>query len=235
MRFIVALLVLAGFAWGGYRIYEQAVGDNAGQMHHNSAAEPLSLLRGSHSTTSLLAGLLHSATRASYAGQSPLLSRSVPAATYHGAVHYAPSENLEAIDASAIVNSHCDHLDVAMYSFTDWELAEAITRFAGNGRKVRIYRDREQYDQEDRRGSHVGNLFHGNRNIAIRVKGSRILMHIKGWSDGCTLREGSANWSPSGEKQQDNTLTLTADPGAIRAYEANFNKMWSRADNQIIQ
>jgi phosphatidylserine/phosphatidylglycerophosphate/cardiolipin synthase-like enzyme len=114
-------------------------------------------------------------------------------------------------------------------------LAEAITRFAGNGRKVRIYRDREQYDQEDRRGSHVGNLFHGNRNIAIRVKGSRILMHIKGWSDGCTLREGSANWSPSGEKQQDNTLTLTADPGAIRAYEANFNKMWSRADNQIIQ
>jgi phosphatidylserine/phosphatidylglycerophosphate/cardiolipin synthase-like enzyme len=159
----------------------------------------------------------------------------VPAANYHGAVHYGPGENLEVVDVAAIVNSRCDHLDIAMYSFTDWELAQAVTRFAAKGRRVRIYRDRDQYEQESRRSSYVANLFHGNRNIAIRVKGSMILMHDKAWSDGCMLREGSANWSPSGEIKQDNTLTLTADSDTIRAFETNFQAMWARPDNEVIQ
>jgi len=33
------------------------------------------------------------------------------------------------------------------------------------------------------------------------VKHSSDLMHLKEWSDGSRLREGSANWSPSGEKR----------------------------------
>jgi len=228
MRFLLTLVVLAGLAFAGYRLYQQTLSDDAGA----------SRLRDGHSTTPTLTGLLRASARQAFAdsaAQTPPLSRAVPAANYHGAIHYAPNENLETIDAAAIAYSRCDHLDIAMYAFTDWELAQAITRFAANGRPVRIYRDREQYEHESRRGSYVANLFRGNRNIAIRVKGSMILMHEKAYSDGCMLREGSANWSPSGEKKQDNTLTLTADPDAIHAFETNFQAMWARPDNQIIQ
>jgi phosphatidylserine/phosphatidylglycerophosphate/cardiolipin synthase-like enzyme len=228
MRFLLTLVVLAGLAFAGYRLYQQTLRDDAGA----------SQLRGGHDTAPTLTGLIRTGARhafAAFAAQTPPLSRAVPAANYHGAVHYGPGENLEVVDVAAIVNSRCDHLDIAMYSFTDWELAQAVTRFAANGRRVRIYRDRDQYEQESRRSSYVANLFHGNRNIAIRVKGSMILMHHKAWSDGCMLREGSANWSPSGEIKQDNTLTLTADSDTIRAFETNFQAMWARPDNQVIQ
>lgn len=152
-----------------------------------------------------------------------------------GAAHYSPAENLEALDSADIVNSSCDHLDIAMYSFTDWKIAEAVTQFANHGHQVRIYRDHEQYEEEVKRNSRVIQMFQGNRNISIRVKASRVLMHVKSWSDGCTLRDGSANWSPSGEKQQDNTLTLTANQHAIATFESKFDLMWSRPDNIPIQ
>jgi hypothetical protein len=155
------------------------------------------------------------------------------------AIYYAPWQNLEAIDFDEIANEsrnpNCSHLDLAMYSFTDWQLAKAIVLFANTGRIVRIYRDREQFEQESNRGNRVAQVFKGNPNILIRVKGSRTLMHMKAWSDGCVLREGSANWSPSGEKQQDNTLSLTTDIKSIQNYEAGFRAIWNRADNEVIQ
>jgi hypothetical protein len=228
MRSLLPLVVLAGLAFAGYRLYQQTLIDGVGS----------SRLRDGLDTSPALPGLLRTGTGhafAAFAAQTPPLYQAASTANYHGAVHYGPEENLEVIDVAAIVNSRCDHLDIAMYSFTDRALAQAVIRFAANGRRIRIYRDREQYEQESRRGSYVANLFHGNRNIAIRVKGSNILMHDKAWSDGCTLREGSANWSPSGEIKQDNTLTLTAAHDAINAFETNFQAMWARPDNQVIQ
>lgn len=186
--------------------------------------------------TSLLGQIVHLASNsAAPHGRSTGYDRMAPPAVYRGAVHYSPLENLEAIDSATILNSRCDHLFISMYAWTDWELAKAVVAFANRGHQVRIYRDRDQYSQEQSRNDFVAQQLAGNRNIAIRVKGSRTLMHIKGYSDGCVLREGSANWSPSGEKQQDNTLTLTSDPNAIRAFEVNFNAMWNRPDNRIIQ
>lgn len=151
-----------------------------------------------------------------------------------GAVYYAPWQNLEAIDASAILHSRCNHLDIAMYSFTDYALAQAVATFANSGRFVRIYRDREQYEQEQDRSSRVRDVLRV-RNIQIRVKSSMVLMHQKAWSDGCVFREGSANWSPSGEKQQDNTLTFLNDQASINNFERAFEAMWDRSDNLVVQ
>jgi phosphatidylserine/phosphatidylglycerophosphate/cardiolipin synthase-like enzyme len=166
------------------------------------------------------------------AGQT---SSETTASTVTGAAHYSPGENLEALDSANIVNSKCDHLDLAMYSFTDWKLADAVTTFANRGHRVRIYRDREQYEQEAKRNNRVIAMFRGNRNISIRVKASSVLMHVKSWSDGCQLRDGSANWSPSGEKDQDNTLVLTSNPNAIAVFETKFDQMWGRPDNLQVQ
>ena len=167
-------------------------------------------------------------------------SRAVPArapvaTNYRGTVHYSPTENLEAIDIATISASRCDHLDIAAYAYTDRAIAQAVVAFANSGRRIHIYRDHEQYTQEASRGSYVAHLFAGNKNISVRVKSSHTLMHIKAFSDGCVMREGSANWSPSGEKEQDNTLTLTSDPTAIRDFETTFAAMWNRRDNLIVQ
>jgi len=160
---------------------------------------------------------------------------SAPTNTAVGAVYYSPWQNLEAIDYSAIVHSRCNHLDIAAYSFTDMKLAQAVVVFAQSGRPVRIYRDREQFEQEQKRSTRVSAMLRTMPNIAVRVKSSYVLMHQKAWSDGCILREGSANWSPSGETQQDNTLTFLNDPASINNFEAAFEAMWNRADNVTAQ
>ncbi len=106
------------------------------------------------------------------------------------AVYYSPWQNLEEIDYNAIVSSRCNHLDIAIYSFTDWKLAQAAVIFARSGRLVRIYRDYEQYEQEQKRGLQVAHMLK-RPNISVRLKSSTVLMHMKAWSDGCILREGS--------------------------------------------
>ena len=60
-------------------------------------------------------------------------------------------------------------------------------------------------------------------------------MHLKAYSDGSFLRDGSANWSPAGEKRQDNSLLISYQKHQIDAFERDFEAMWNRADNIVIQ
>ena len=151
------------------------------------------------------------------------------------AIHYAPAEELEHIDVQLIEKTTSDHVDIAMYAFTDMPIARAVVDAANRGVKVNIYRDDEQFAQEQRREPYVLALLRTNPNISIRVKNSRVLMHIKGWSDGTILREGSANWSRSGEQDQDNTLSLTRDTQSVRGFENNFQHIWERTNNLVVQ
>jgi phosphatidylserine/phosphatidylglycerophosphate/cardiolipin synthase-like enzyme len=65
------------------------------------------------------------------------------------------------------------HIDAAFYSFTDKPTAEALLAAANRGVQVRIYRDQEQFQNEKKRNPYMTTMFAGNRNIQIRVKGSR--------------------------------------------------------------
>ncbi len=69
-------------------------------------------------------------------------------------------------------------------------------------------------------------------NVEVRIKHSRVLMHLKSYAvDGQTLRSGSANFSASALKHQDNDLVLTRDAATVRRFELDFNQLWSRSDN----
>jgi hypothetical protein len=117
---------------------------------------------------------------------------------------YGPKENLERVDSSLLGQGTTDHLDLAMYSFTDRVLAEQLLRLARNGVNTHIYWDNnQQYNGELRRDDSVIRLLAGNENIQVRVKDNHSLMHLKAWSNGTLLREGSANWRLSGERYQD--------------------------------
>jgi phosphatidylserine/phosphatidylglycerophosphate/cardiolipin synthase-like enzyme len=73
-------------------------------------------------------------------------------------------------------------------------------------------------------------------NVEVKIKHSRVLMHLKSYAvDGQTLRSGSANFSPSALKRQDNDLLLTRDAATVRRFELDFNQLWSRPDNERLE
>lgn len=188
--------------------------------------------------------LLALAATAFYQYQPALDRAAQPAmaAETHAGNHFAPAENLEQLDLEQIAQARLT-LDIAMYSFTDRYLADAVIEAAHRGVKVRIYRDRSQFQQEQREADlhhqrSLSDMFHRQPNVQVRVKDSNEhnLMHLKAYVvDGKLLRDGSANWSPSGLKQQDNNAHFTTDPAQVHAFQQAFEEMWARARNEVAQ
>lgn len=68
----------------------------------------------------------------------------------------------------------------------------------------------------------------------MRIKRSGPLMHLKTYGiDGRLVRTGSANFSASGERQQDNDLMVIHDAGAAAKFDAHFEQMWDAAQPMI--
>jgi phosphatidylserine/phosphatidylglycerophosphate/cardiolipin synthase-like enzyme len=151
-------------------------------------------------------------------------------------IFYAPDENLEREDVQ-VLDSARSAIDAALYSATDVELCSAIAQAARRGVKVRVYRDREQYTDEETRA-------HGRATCSaelvasgaeVKVKASQDLMHMKSYAvDGRLLRTGSANLSASGEKHQDNDAVFLASAVAVRGFESQFERIWARDSNERV-
>ena len=156
--------------------------------------------------------------------------------------HFSPAENLEELDISYLRQAR-ETVDVAMFSFTDRRIAEVLKELAVGHVKIRIYRDQGQFREEQERARRFGDLstslrLRGSVNIQIRVKQGpeSNLMHAKEFClDRRLLRDGSANWSRSGELTQDNQMRVTTDARQIAAFEKTFEEMWSRPSNLVIQ
>ncbi len=156
--------------------------------------------------------------------------------------HFAPEENLERLDIEHLRGAR-QSVDVAMYAFTDLALASVLRELADRGVAVRLYRDRSQYETEELKARRFGQpsstrLLSGVRNVHIRVKqaSERNLMHLKCVCvDGKLLRDGSANWSPSGEKAHDNSARFTTNSEEIKRFRQAFEAMWRRSGNLIVQ
>ena len=162
--------------------------------------------------------------------------------------HFSPSENLERLEMDHL-KAAAEHaraakrpLDVAIYAFTDRILAALLIREAEQGNVIRVYRDGEQYENEERNAARFRDpsttaMFRGQGNIHVRVKAPSPsdLMHLKAWSDGQVLREGSANWSPAALKRQDNNIRFSRNATEVKAFEVDFEAMWNRPSNTIVQ
>jgi phosphatidylserine/phosphatidylglycerophosphate/cardiolipin synthase-like enzyme len=145
---------------------------------------------------------------------------------------YAPESNLERREIETLRTAKVS-VDVAMYSFTDRELAAELVRLARSGVRVRVYRDSRESMQENQRGSSTtATLLAGG--VEVRVKASQELMHFKSYViDGTLLRTGSANWSPTGLKRQDNDVHYEVDKTLAALFETRFEAMWDRATNRM--
>ena len=145
---------------------------------------------------------------------------------------YSPRSDLERSEMEMLGRAKIS-IDIAMYSFTDRELAEELGRLSRSGVRVRVYRDGEQYEQETQHGLSATEILLA-AGVQVKVKASRDLMHLKSYAiDGALLRTGSANWSPTGLKRQDNDLQYVVDPVLARQFEARFSEIWDRPGNFV--
>lgn len=105
----------------------------------------------------------------------------------------------------------------------------ALADAAARGVKVRIYLDAGQLAHD-----HLDRLL-AMANIAVKVKESRVLMHLKAYDvDGEVLRTGAGNLSRSGLTEQDNDLIILFDNDEIAAFEKDFERMWERPSNRVV-
>ena len=144
---------------------------------------------------------------------------------------YAPEANLERSELTRLETA-TRSIDIAMYSFTDRYLAEELAALARKGVRIRVYRDHDQFQQEAQWGGMTTTSILLAAGVQVRVKGGRDLMHLKSYAiDGRLLRTGSANWSPTGLKRQDNDLLYESSPDAAIRFERTFAELWERSSN----
>lgn len=146
-------------------------------------------------------------------------------------IHYAPRENLESVDVQEIGRAELS-IDMAAYVLSDPQIIEALTDAAERDVVIRLYLDKSQFAEHGPiRGGLVEALL-AHPNVVARVKGKGVLMHLKAYAvDGEVLRTGSGNFSRSGLASQDNDLILITDQAVVDAFEANFDRIWARAQN----
>ena len=135
-------------------------------------------------------------------------------------IHYAPIENLERIDVDLIGTAR-KSIDFAAYSLTEWAVISALVEARRRNVTVRIALDPSQRHALTKLGD-LGD--------AIRLKRPGPYMHLKSYAiDHETLRAGSANFSPSGLKAQDNELVILRTPEAAGKFEMRFAAIWNAA------
>ena len=146
-------------------------------------------------------------------------------------IHYAPRENLESVDIREIGRAQLS-IDMAAYVLSDPRIVMALTNAAKRGVVIRLYFDKSQFAEHGPAQSKLMETLLVHRNVAARVKGEGVLMHLKAYAvDGELLRTGSGNFSRSGLAAQDNDAIFITDPATVDSFERNFERIWARAQN----
>jgi phosphatidylserine/phosphatidylglycerophosphate/cardiolipin synthase-like enzyme len=158
------------------------------------------------------------------AGLSALAAICAVTAALAQEIHFSPEEDLAKVDAGLISQARTS-IDFASYALTDAAILQALNDADRRGVAIRIVLDpRERHDF----------LRLGNLADNVRIKRAGPLMHLKAYAiDGALLRTGSANFSASGERQQDNDHIVIRGAGAAAKFDAHFERMWDVAQPMI--
>jgi phosphatidylserine/phosphatidylglycerophosphate/cardiolipin synthase-like enzyme len=151
---------------------------------------------------------------------------------------YTNPSSVIALDVAALETA-TKTIDFAAYSLTEPTIVAAVLASATRGVTVRLYLDRSELEAEARGNPALPTMalrtLLNVPGITIKVKRSIILMHLKSYLiDARTLRDGSANFSPLGECEQDNSIVFTDDAASIGLFASKFESMWDRPDNLTV-
>lgn len=130
-------------------------------------------------------------------------------------------------------------IDIALYYFTNKDIADELFDTAKKGADIRILLDKGQKRRNDSIEKYLLSLEkksdkHEARRGNLEIRYYRIrdgLMHNKFAVIGDTTLTGSYNWTKSAEnKNRENLIVL---PYAVKGYQKEFNRLWSDSDKVV--
>lgn len=138
---------------------------------------------------------------------------------------FCPSPECTSLPVSAL-DAAQTRVDVAMYSFTNSDLADALIRAHARGVSVRVVVEKQQagsqYSQH-RALSDAG--------IVVRIDSNPNYMHHKfAVIDDSILINGSMNWSGNGVRENNENVSIIHSPELNALFEKEFEKIWNDSD-----
>jgi len=120
------------------------------------------------------------------------------------------------------INQAQAFINIAMYVFTDKEIALPLIDAQNRGVKVRVYLDKSQIEST----YSVSRLL-VQKGIKVRISTNNYIMHHKfAIIDNRLLLTGSYNWTFSANNRNDENLMVIDDPEIIARYQNQFGKLW---------
>jgi phosphatidylserine/phosphatidylglycerophosphate/cardiolipin synthase-like enzyme len=114
-------------------------------------------------------------------------------------------------------------INIAMYVFTDKEIALPLINAQKRGVKVRVYLDRSQIES-----TYSVSRFLVQKGIKTRISSNNYIMHNKFTIiDNRLLLTGSYNWTFSANNRNDENLLIIDDPETIEIFQNQFINLWT--------
>ncbi|MBU4349932.1 DUF1669 domain-containing protein [bacterium] len=114
-------------------------------------------------------------------------------------------------------------INIAMYIFTDREIALPLVKANERGVKVRLYLDKDQVEYQ-----YSQSRFLVQKGIKTRVSSNNYIMHNKfAIIDNRILLTGSYNWTFSANNRNDENLMIIDDPEIIELFQNQFVNLWT--------
>ena len=131
-------------------------------------------------------------------------------------------------DPESIIIKNIDNakefINIAMYTFTDREIAQAILRAKDRGVDIKIYLDRSQVNAKYSKSRY----FINNGIEGIKISSNNYIMHNKfAVIDNEIAITGSYNWTASAGERNDENLLVIDDKNIIKKYQNQFNNLWN--------
>ena len=121
------------------------------------------------------------------------------------------------------INQAQAFINIAMYIFTDKEIALPLINAQKRGVKVRVYLDRSQIES-----SYSVSRFLVQKGIKTRISSNNYIMHHKfAIIDNRLLLTGSYNWTFSANNRNDENLLVIDNPEVVEIFHNQFVNLWT--------
>jgi len=137
-------------------------------------------------------------------------------------VYFSLSDNPQKVIIKNINQAEA-FINIAMYIFTDREIALPLMDAQKRGVKVRVYLDRSQIEST----YSISRLL-VQKGIKVRISTNNYIMHHKfAIIDNRLLLTGSYNWTFSANNRNDENLMIIDDPEIIKIFQNQFVNLWT--------
>ena len=139
-------------------------------------------------------------------------------------VAFCPSTQCVSLPLSALDTGQ-QRIDVAMYSFTNDQLGNALLRAKARGVKVRVLLEKQQDSSQYSEHQKISDAA-----ISVKLDSNPQLMHNKfAVIDSEFVITGSMNWTQNGVKENNENVVVIHSPELNTQFEKEFEKLWNEA------